>query len=184
MARASTEAAPAVAIAQIAKIDLSQYDQAAEHEALRLPPLEESVTHAGPHPFRRDLLLLAALPALAAPPPPGALESPLAAGQRPSYVVGLGASAGGLEALEAFFRGVLLPSGAAFVVVQHLDPTHQSLLVELLQRATALPVQVYSWATRSDPAFIERSNGAIIVLLVFLASEGQKTENRYGAPVK
>jgi uncharacterized membrane protein YfcA len=47
------------------RIDLSQYDQAAEHEALRLPPLEESVTHAGPHPFRRDLLLLAALPALA-----------------------------------------------------------------------------------------------------------------------
>jgi phosphate transport system permease protein len=34
--------------------------------------------------------------------------------------------------------------------------------------ATALPVQVYSWATRSDPAFIERSSGAIIVLLVFL----------------
>lgn len=34
--------------------------------------------------------------------------------------------------------------------------------------ATALPVQVYSWASRSDPAFIERSNGAIIVLLVFL----------------
>lgn len=36
--------------------------------------------------------------------------------------------------------------------------------------ATALPVQVYSWASRSDPAFIERSNGAIIVLLVFLLS--------------
>jgi phosphate transport system permease protein len=34
--------------------------------------------------------------------------------------------------------------------------------------ATALPVQVYSWASRSDPAFIERSSGAIIVLLVFL----------------
>lgn len=37
-----------------------------------------------------------------------------------------------------------------------------------LDPATALPVQVYSWATRSDPAFIERSNGAIIVLLGFL----------------
>lgn len=37
-----------------------------------------------------------------------------------------------------------------------------------LDPATALPVQVYSWATRSDPAFIERSNGAIIVLLAFL----------------
>ncbi len=36
--------------------------------------------------------------------------------------------------------------------------------------ATALPVQVYSWASRADPAFIERSNGAIIVLLVFLVT--------------
>ncbi len=39
-----------------------------------------------------------------------------------------------------------------------------------LDPATALPVQVYSWASRSDPAFIERSNGAIIVLLVFLVA--------------
>lgn len=38
----------------------------------------------------------------------------------------------------------------------------------LMDPATALPVQVYSWASRSDPAFIERSSGAIIVLLVFL----------------
>lgn len=38
----------------------------------------------------------------------------------------------------------------------------------MLDPATALPVQVYSWASRADPAFIERSNGAIIVLLVFL----------------
>lgn len=37
-----------------------------------------------------------------------------------------------------------------------------------LDPATALPVQVYSWASRADPAFIERSNGAIIVLLIFL----------------
>jgi phosphate transport system permease protein len=38
----------------------------------------------------------------------------------------------------------------------------------MLEPATALPVQVYTWASRADPAFIERSNGAIIVLLVFL----------------
>lgn len=40
----------------------------------------------------------------------------------------------------------------------------------ILSPATALPVQVYSWASRSDPAFIERSNGAIIVLLIFLVA--------------
>jgi phosphate transport system permease protein len=38
----------------------------------------------------------------------------------------------------------------------------------VMDPATALPVQVYSWASRADPAFIERSNGAIIVLLLFL----------------
>ena len=38
----------------------------------------------------------------------------------------------------------------------------------LLDPASALPVQVYNWTQRSDPAFIERASGAIIVLLVFL----------------
>ncbi len=47
------------------KIDLDSSPLAEEHEALGLPPLETSVTHAGPHPFRRDLLLLLVLPVLA-----------------------------------------------------------------------------------------------------------------------
>lgn len=55
-------------------------------------------------------------------------------------VVGMGASAGGLEAFEAFFRHVPADSGLAFVLVQHLDPEHASLLTEILQRHTAMPV--------------------------------------------
>ena len=55
-------------------------------------------------------------------------------------VVGIGASAGGLEALEAFFADVPTGSGAAFIVVQHLDPTRKGMLVDLLQRATRLLV--------------------------------------------
>ncbi|HEX7508860.1 MAG TPA: chemotaxis protein CheB, partial [Polyangia bacterium] len=55
-------------------------------------------------------------------------------------IVGIGASAGGLEALESFFRHVPVKSGIAFVVVQHLDATHKSMLVELLSRATAMKV--------------------------------------------
>jgi chemotaxis response regulator CheB len=47
-------------------------------------------------------------------------------------VVGIGASAGGLEALEQFFRHVPANSGLAFVIVQHLDPTHKGMMVELL----------------------------------------------------
>ncbi len=55
-------------------------------------------------------------------------------------IVGIGASAGGLEALESFFGAVPAESGRAFVVVQHLDPTHEALLAPLLQRVTAMPV--------------------------------------------
>lgn len=55
-------------------------------------------------------------------------------------IVGIGASAGGLEAFELFFHNMPANSGMAFVLVPHLDPTHASLLVEILQRATAMPV--------------------------------------------
>ncbi len=56
------------------------------------------------------------------------------------HVVGLGASAGGLEPLVQFLSSVRADSGLAYLVVQHMDPTQKSLLAELLQRATAMPV--------------------------------------------
>lgn len=56
-------------------------------------------------------------------------------------IVGIGASAGGLEALEQFLKCVPLDSGIAFVVVQHLDPNHKNIMTELLQRVTNLKVQ-------------------------------------------
>ena len=59
---------------------------------------------------------------------------------RPTRIVGLGASAGGLEPLEQFLARVPVPSGLAYIVVQHLDPTHKAMLTELLQRATSMPV--------------------------------------------
>ncbi len=55
-------------------------------------------------------------------------------------IVGIGASAGGLEALEHFLAHVPAASGMAFVIVQHLDPTHKGIMPELLQRATPMPV--------------------------------------------
>lgn len=59
---------------------------------------------------------------------------------RGSCIVGIGASAGGLEALEAFFSQMPADSGLVFVVVQHLDPDHKSILVDLLARRTAMEV--------------------------------------------
>ncbi|MGE3776120.1 MAG: chemotaxis protein CheB, partial [Pirellulaceae bacterium] len=58
----------------------------------------------------------------------------------PTYVVGIGASAGGLEALERFFHSMPADTGMAFVVVQHLSPDFVSVMDELLVRQTDLPV--------------------------------------------
>ncbi len=55
-------------------------------------------------------------------------------------IVGIGASAGGLEALAAFLGNVPENSGLAFVIVQHLDPQRENLLVNLLQRVTTMKV--------------------------------------------
>ncbi len=55
-------------------------------------------------------------------------------------IVGIGASAGGLEALELFMKNVPVKCGMAFVIVQHLDPTRKGLMAELLQRCTPMKV--------------------------------------------
>ena len=68
-----------------------------------------------------------------------AAERPLQAPAR-FPIVGLGASAGGLEAFETFLRCMPADSGMGFVLVQHLDPSHASVLTEILQRCTAMPV--------------------------------------------
>lgn len=58
----------------------------------------------------------------------------------PSHIVGIGASAGGLEAIETFFKNMSPTSGLAFVVIQHLSPDYKSLMVELLTKKTEMPV--------------------------------------------
>jgi len=55
-------------------------------------------------------------------------------------VVAIGASAGGLEALEQFLAHLPADPGPAFVIIQHLDPTHKGIMPELLQRVTPLKV--------------------------------------------
>src|SRR5688572_396490 len=66
------------------------------------------------------------------------MDSPIA--NSPKYVVGVGASAGGLEALERLFSHIAPDTGLAFVVVQHLSPDFESMMVELIARHTSLPV--------------------------------------------
>ncbi len=58
----------------------------------------------------------------------------------PSYYVAVGASAGGLEAIESFFSRMPPDSGLGFIVIQHLSPDYKSLMVELLSKRTPMPV--------------------------------------------
>jgi two-component system CheB/CheR fusion protein len=58
----------------------------------------------------------------------------------PTHYVGIGASAGGLEAIESFFTNMPARSNLAFIVVQHLSPDYKSLMVELLSKRTEMKV--------------------------------------------
>ena len=78
--------------------------------------------------------------AQAAEPPAVASGSPPEAGVGRFPVVGIGASAGGLEALKEFFSAMPADSGMAFVIVQHLEPSHESRMAEILAKCTTMKV--------------------------------------------
>uniref|UniRef100_UPI00190FADB3 chemotaxis protein CheB n=1 Tax=Rhizobium sp. 18055 TaxID=2681403 RepID=UPI00190FADB3 len=88
----------------------------------------------------------AAAPAADGPSPlpgDGVLTSP--------PVVGLGGSAGAIQALREFFAAMPPQPGMAFVVVLHLSPEHESILAELLQRVTALRVLKVTGMVSMEP---------------------------------
>lgn len=68
-----------------------------------------------------------------------------------NLVVGIGASAGGLEAFLAFFAHLPSDSGMVFVLVQHLSPDHESVLTEILARAAPIPVVEATDGMRLEP---------------------------------
>ena len=93
------------------------------------------------------------------------LSGPLSARDRRAFpIVAIGASAGGLEACKTLLRSLPSPSGMALVIVQHLDPTHDSLLVELLGAQTAMKV-----AQASDGVALERDSVYLIPPGYFLS---------------
>ena len=67
------------------------------------------------------------------------------------YVVGIGASAGGLEAIETFFSNVPADSGLAYIIVQHLSPDYISLMPEILIKRTSLPLHTAEDGMRVEP---------------------------------
>ena len=66
-------------------------------------------------------------------------------------IVGIGMSAGGLEVASSFLRAMPADSGMAFVIVQHLDPTRESLLADLLSRETKMPLAQVKEGMRVEP---------------------------------
>jgi chemotaxis response regulator CheB len=115
--------------------------------AAAAPVRRAAPPNARRQPAKKPKALLVPAPRDQAPVPsppadaPQGLSEKLPASSPPRFpVVGIGMSAGGLEALEQFLKRVPEQSGVAYVVVQHLDPNHSGMLVELLRRASSLPI--------------------------------------------
>lgn len=89
---------------------------------------------AGPEKVKRAKAPASRRKAAASPPTPPDVVQPIQA------VVGMVASAGGLEAFKQFFLAMPADSGMAFVLIPHLDPKHESLMAPLLGRHTTMPV--------------------------------------------
>src|SRR5437879_9985208 len=66
-------------------------------------------------------------------------------------IVGIGAAAGGLEAFTKLLQKLPDDTGMALVLIQHLDPKHESILTALLSRATTMPVQEVAHKMRILP---------------------------------
>ena len=81
-------------------------------------------------------------------------------------IVGVGASAGGLEALTELLTHLPVKTGMAFVLVQHLDPTHPSQLTDLLSRVTKMPVSEASdgMAVEPDHVYVIPPNANLATL--------------------
>ncbi|WP_119072533.1 chemotaxis protein CheB [Aggregatilinea lenta] len=86
------------------------------------------------------------------PPTPSSPENQGADDGRDSFpIIGIGASAGGLYALQVFLDNMPADTGMAFVIVQHLDPNHESILAELLQHHTPMRVLQVKDGMRVEP---------------------------------
>ena len=83
-------------------------------------------------------------------------------------IVAIGASAGGLEACRKLLDALPAVNGMAFIIVQHLDPSHDSMMVDLLAGHTSMPVLL-----ATDGMKIERERVYVIPPAVYLSVDGK-----------
>lgn len=102
-------------------------------------------------------------------------------------VVGIGASAGGLDAFQKLLKAIPEKSGMAYVLVQHLDPSHESLLPALLQKVTKIPVMEISddMKVLPDHIYIIPSNKMLIANdgVLQLSPRPEKNKNERNLPI-
>ncbi|MEP6750742.1 MAG: chemotaxis protein CheB, partial [Bacteroidota bacterium] len=115
------------------------------------------------------------------------LNKPLSKSSNRFPVVGIGASAGGLDAFKKLIKSIPEDSGMAYVLVQHLDPKHDSLLPELLQKVTKLPVMEISDDIRvkADHIYIIPSNKMLVANdgVLELSPRPEKSRNERNLPI-
>ena len=104
-------------------------------------------------------------------------------------VIGVGASAGGLDAFKKLLKAIPIDSGMAYVLVQHLDPNHESMLTEILQKVTPIPVLEIADDIKVEPnhIYVIPSNKIMVatdgVLLLAPRPEKSKTERHLLPPL-
>lgn len=102
-------------------------------------------------------------------------------------VVGIGASAGGLDAFKKLLKAIPENSGMAYVLVQHLDPTHGSLLPDLLQKVTVIPVLEITDDIKVQPdhIYIIPSNKMLLANdgVLQLSPRPEKGKNQRNLPI-
>src|SRR5665213_1841940 len=102
-------------------------------------------------------------------------------------VVGIGASAGGLDAFKKLLKAIPENSGMAYVLVQHLDPTHESMLPELLQKVTSIPVLEIADDIKVEPnhIYVIPSNKMMVATdgVLLLAARPAKSKTERNLPI-
>ena len=102
-------------------------------------------------------------------------------------VVGIGASAGGLDAFKKLLKAIPENSGMAYVLVQHLDPNHESLLPEILQKVTSIPVLEITDDIKVQPnhIYVIPSNKMMVATdgVLLLAPRPAKSKTERNLPI-
>ena len=124
-------------------------------------------------------------PLAAANPPPSRGDEAISGARLPTHVVGIGASAGGLEAIERLFRAMPADTGMAFVVIQHLSPDFKSLMKELVERFTPMrAVPVYdSVRVEADTVYLLPPKKEMVIEGDRLIATDRPAEKQLSLPI-